>query len=808
MTGDNEVASLNLIQDQSELDDDVIFCPYGMDSNSNTALDDNKDSLEVVEESMNDPDPKDKAKAEEDVTPLEQPLAEALQAKSTAADHELEEQASLAAVDNDNKEQDVSEEEEATEPGEIVSETQTQEKYGSRFFLCGLCKRNPVAVGSSPKLLPCLHSFCQSCLQERFDQHQTTVDSNGNPVISPRSRLKCPSCGQEFLVNNDISGFLNNQFIIESTMDSKTEDKEKVCTSCDDKSKATCFCLNCSEWLCEACTQAHQRVKVTKDHIIRSQEEFEATLSASEENFTSGRKPLFCKLHPQEQLKLFCATCDKLTCRDCQLVEHKDHRYQFINEAATKHRDVLRKLIQYLKVNLGLLKETISDVENVGTGLEQKEKDIEVEIRKSVEALVKALKHREKVLIAELQGLVQSKLGLLAKQKKDLTQMRAILEHNHDFAKYAVDHGSDVSLLYCRKVLGTRLHNLNSLKYRQRPLAFNDLKFAIDVEKLCGYLARTGTVYSQEDLQRRLDQFGSKSSGASTASSGQTSNSVARPRIGNPSHSQVNIPPKLTPIEALSAVNKRISDSSATPSSTTQFIALSSGKPTAFEIRGQMGSQHSSSKPGSLNSHSSGFKTTPVPSSPHYSKYYGANTGGSHGNTTNHGGRAPEIVVIPSSKPTTASTINKEKLELAQKYLQQIQQKQTHGNGHFSGPVTKVTEPHVAAQNGMGYVLARPSSASRVDIGKGMTTLAGSGQYTRRVSGNSSSSPDGNSVHHSYSEYSRARSSASDPGPSVSSPRLLNQHIRVKQENIELSPNGYLLSHQMPAREHMMVSSN
>lgn len=40
----------------------------------------------------------------------------------------------------------------------------------------------------------------------------------------------------------------------------------------------------------------------------------------------STQKPVFCDIHKQEPLKLFCETCDRLTCRDCQLQKHKDHK--------------------------------------------------------------------------------------------------------------------------------------------------------------------------------------------------------------------------------------------------------------------------------------------------------------------------------------------------------------------------------------------------------------------------------------------------------------------------------------------------
>lgn len=46
---------------------------------------------------------------------------------------------------------------------------------------------------------------------------------------------------------------------------------------------------------------------------------------------------LFCPVHPQEPLKLFCETCDTLTCRSCLLSEHKEHRYLIAKGA---HRDL------------------------------------------------------------------------------------------------------------------------------------------------------------------------------------------------------------------------------------------------------------------------------------------------------------------------------------------------------------------------------------------------------------------------------------------------------------------------------------
>lgn len=43
--------------------------------------------------------------------------------------------------------------------------------------------------------------------------------------------------------------------------------------SCEDKTVVSGFCEECVEFLCVTCIDAHQRVKFTKDHHIRQQEE-------------------------------------------------------------------------------------------------------------------------------------------------------------------------------------------------------------------------------------------------------------------------------------------------------------------------------------------------------------------------------------------------------------------------------------------------------------------------------------------------------------------------------------------------------
>lgn len=78
-----------------------------------------------------------------------------------------------------------------------------------------------------------------------------------------------------------------------------------------------------------------RRVKITKEHTIKPKDSASSLVTSQPTPEASG---LMCSQHPGEQLKLFCDTCDHMTCRDCQLLEHKDHQYYFIDEAGQRVR--------------------------------------------------------------------------------------------------------------------------------------------------------------------------------------------------------------------------------------------------------------------------------------------------------------------------------------------------------------------------------------------------------------------------------------------------------------------------------------
>ncbi|XP_070785497.1 transcription intermediary factor 1-alpha [Enoplosus armatus] len=317
---------------------------------------------------------------------------------------------------------------------------------------CPICKLS--FHNREPKLLPCLHSFCKRCLPAPFRSADPRRDSQGQVDSNkPLGAIRCPVCRQECW-EMDV---LDNFFVKDSAEvpSSTVEKTSQVCMSCDDNTEATGYCVECVEFLCVTCIEAHQRVKFTRDHTIRQKEEM-----SPEAVGISTQKPVFCDIHKQEPLKLFCETCDRLTCRDCQLLKHKDHNYQFLEDAYKNHRQYLENMTQQLQEK----RKAIEDVSScISTGLQhvdENRKAVTNEIKKSICNLIMEINRKGKILVNQLEALTKDHELGLKKQQEDVNSLSRHLDHVISFTKWATASHSGTALLYCKRLILFQIHYL------------------------------------------------------------------------------------------------------------------------------------------------------------------------------------------------------------------------------------------------------------------------------------------------------------------------------------------------------------
>ncbi|XP_014377211.2 transcription intermediary factor 1-beta isoform X5 [Alligator sinensis] len=309
------------------------------------------------------------------------------------------------------------------------------------------------------------------------------------PTLQPaHSVIDCPVCKHQCYLKD----IVENYFMRDSGTESATDSKEanQCCTSCEDNAPATSYCVECSEPLCETCVDAHQRVKYTKDHTVRS-----TGGSKSKE----GARTVYCSVHKQEPLVLFCDTCDTLTCRDCQLNAHKDHQYQFLEDAVRNQRKMLSSLVKRLGDKHANLQKSTKEVRSSIRQVTDVQKRVQVDVKMAILQIMKELNKRGKVLVSDAQKVTEGQQEKLERQHWAMTKLQRHQEHILRFASWALESDNNTALLLSKKLIYFQLHR--ALKMIVDPVEPQcDMKFQWDLNAWTKSAETFGTIVSERNV--------------------------------------------------------------------------------------------------------------------------------------------------------------------------------------------------------------------------------------------------------------------------------------------------------------------
>ncbi|KAK8746824.1 hypothetical protein OTU49_016838 [Cherax quadricarinatus] len=312
---------------------------------------------------------------------------------------------------------------------------------------CVFCDSS--AMDQEPKLLPCLHSACSKCLTHEAAEPEMNKDED---IVAMDPLIHCPMCKKGFPQES----ILDNMFVCEAQScgergTSSATEESFTCTSCTDEAVATGLCTDCSEWLCDQCIQAHKRVKVTKDHIIKAKGEVDSDSSSTTK--TQVKKSLFCNVHTKEKLNLYCQTCDQLTCRDCQLIEHREHKYKFSEEMASLTRDRLRQFLMDIRKKRGYIENAKELVAERRQQILNKQDSVQADINRLVETFIEIIRQRGNTLFELLREVCNSKQEQLDKKNEVLLHLGSQADHCITIVEAVLSTSSDMALLYSKKLL-------------------------------------------------------------------------------------------------------------------------------------------------------------------------------------------------------------------------------------------------------------------------------------------------------------------------------------------------------------------
>ncbi|KAL0273274.1 UNVERIFIED_CONTAM: hypothetical protein PYX00_005984 [Menopon gallinae] len=358
---------------------------------------------------------------------------------------------------------------------------------------------------TSPKILPCFHTFCLSCLQKIQDHPD---------------KITCTVCHQEtILPSQGVSGLLTDYRV--NFVDGGNQNGPR-CTACRNKeTDAVARCLECDNYLCEYCDMAHQYMHCFEGHRVM---ELDVNKEETPKNCLNGLnglhnvnsalslgvnglldKPGFCSRHKTEVLKYFCSTCTMAICQECTLLEHPVglHETERLSEVGPKQLEMIAQAIQDGRSKAQDIRNMVKTLEHNTAKIQAQYHKAQNEINDTFQFYKSMIEERKQELLKELEGVFSSKqvqISVIGQKAQDAVEK---INQTCDTIERIAKNATGTQLLLFKKLLETKLQALANPNIDFSSASPCDLEFVsnyqaiqIGVRNTFGYVRSNSEVTS------------------------------------------------------------------------------------------------------------------------------------------------------------------------------------------------------------------------------------------------------------------------------------------------------------------------
>jgi uncharacterized protein YbaR (Trm112 family) len=357
----------------------------------------------------------------------------------------------------------------------------SQDEYSLR---CSVCLDD----FKDPKVLPCCHTFCKSCLKKLSSPPEqpkghvlstTTIEQEENELKSEEITLICPQCRSQHKVEGGVDSLLTD-FAIESELRrlkkadhslSEQNDVKLRCGLCESTDPVVSYCADCCSPLCNFCLRAHHRQRLYNGHCIKSIDEVDSKLLRDDTSIPhiqhAGR--LVCCKHLNQIPQIFCNSCNELVCCECVIEGHDSHKFVGI-DCKTRHE--MEKKLTDLSSKISNVRQSfeeklqyVTSVEKVTTEAEMQAK---ADIKKMFDSFITTLQGRRDSLLVKAENHYSAKLKLLWSEKDYLEKLIAKLNTTLRFSERSQKCANDGEYLSLASQALLRLKELEDSSWSSK----------------------------------------------------------------------------------------------------------------------------------------------------------------------------------------------------------------------------------------------------------------------------------------------------------------------------------------------------
>ena len=230
------------------------------------------------------------------------------------------------------------------------------------------------------KILPCLHYYCKQCIQtlaQRAGAHQP---------------FPCPECRKVTHLPQNDPNLLPTAFFVNHV-------KEK----------------------------AHAGHKV---------------MTLDLEGLAEGEaKPpsLTCKDH-DKQMNIYCYGCNCFICQECTVIDHKEHKYDFVKKKLMKHLAPLKEIQVGLRDAAKTIKSTKSDIKTQSVS-------VATAIAQSFDKLHDSIKQHKQEQLEKASNVTKEKLQRLSLQEEEFEIFSSVIQSLVCYAEQNIENATEEELM-------------------------------------------------------------------------------------------------------------------------------------------------------------------------------------------------------------------------------------------------------------------------------------------------------------------------------------------------------------------------
>ncbi|KAK7116175.1 hypothetical protein V1264_001902 [Littorina saxatilis] len=291
-----------------------------------------------------------------------------------------------------------------------------------------------------PKLLPCFHTFCQSCLQA---------------VAGVSPSFLCPACRAPVILPPRGVSALQSNFYVEADVHDEDSSKRRLCDVCAEDREATQTCLQCQQRYCLPCRRSHDSFTFGRGHSVVSLEpegeEEGACGGAGSSPKRAGQqmrgREEWCAKHIDQKLLLHCKKCQANICMQCKLTLHEGHPTHDLVDEGARVKAKVQGMLSDLTSQMQQIDQMLLALENCNARISEQQEKTEQDFRYRADTLHQWVDQSLNEAVTSVQSAANRFMTAIQNDSEQMRNMKSAFQAQHDHLARTLRDGTDTDLV-------------------------------------------------------------------------------------------------------------------------------------------------------------------------------------------------------------------------------------------------------------------------------------------------------------------------------------------------------------------------